>query len=254
MVADKGWMDVPGGKETEMSVSFFQRLKRHLSRMRMRPIRVFVFHQVSDVFEPETMWDCDWTQTDVFKRNICALMKEYTFISLEEVREHLTKDRLRYRKFAALTADDGWASLKSILPWLVDQKIPVTLFLNPSCLDGKHWNSRETDRLLTQDDVVQLVREGAPYISVASHGWTHKSCAKMTLEEFAESVRASEEVLDRMPAKVPFFAFASGEYTSAQMAFLRDRKLVPVLVDGLDNGKDPVTIHRFCMDMGENHE
>ncbi len=67
----------------------------------------------------------------------------------------------------------------------------------------------------------------------------------MTMEEFAESVRAPEEVLDRMAAKVPSFAFASGEYTSNQVAFLRDRKLVPVLVDGLDNDKDTVTIHRI---------
>lgn len=237
-----------------MKGSIFQRLKRHLSRMFRRPIRVFVFHQVSDVFEPETMWECDWTQTDVFKRSITALKKKYKFISLEEVSEHLAKDRWRFMRFAALTADDGWASLTSILPWLTQQKIPVTLFLNPSCLDGVHKNSRETDKLLTGPEVLRIIEAGKPFVTIASHGWTHKSCAQMTMDEFAESVRASEEVLAGMLAKVPYFAFASGQFTRAQVAYLRERKLVPVFVDGLDNEKDPASIHRFCIDKGNNHE
>jgi peptidoglycan/xylan/chitin deacetylase (PgdA/CDA1 family) len=216
--------------------------------MFMRPIRVFVFHQVSDVFEPETMWDCDWTQTEVFKRNISALMKKYKFISLEEVRDHLALDKFRFKSYAALTADDGWASLKNILPWLVNQKIPVTLFLNPSVLDGRHWNSRETDKLLTGEEVVRIVEDGAPYISVASHGWTHISSKGMSREEFVQSVDKSEKVLERLPAKVPFFAFASGLYRMAQVAYLRDRQLTPVFVDSEDNETDPTLIHRYCID------
>ncbi len=236
-----------------MSSSFLQRLTRHLSRMYRQPIRVFVFHQVSDVFAPETMWECDWTQTEAFKQKISALMKKYRFISLEAVREHLAKDRWRFRRYAALTADDGWESLTGILPWLADRKIPVTLFLNPSCLDGVHKNSRETDRLLTKQEVLRLIDAGKPFISVASHGWTHKSCDLMTMDEFEESVRAAEAVLDELPAKAPFFAFASGRFTPAQVSYLRDRKLVPVFVDGKDNVKDPASIHRFCIDEGKIH-
>ena len=231
-----------------MKKPFYQKLKRHLSRMWMRPILVFVFHQVSDEFEPDTMWMCDWTQTGVFKGNILALKKQYKFISLEEVREHLAKDKYRFRKYAALTADDGWASLKNILPWLVEQKIPVTLFLNPSVLDGQKWNSRESDKLLTEEEVVRFVKEGSPYISIASHGWSHKSCTQMTMREFEESVQASERVLCRVPAIVPFFAFAYGQYIPAQVAYLRGMKLVPVFVDGVDNDNDPTSIHRFCID------
>ena len=220
----------------------------------MQPIRVFVFHQVSDVFEPETMWECDWTQTEEFKRNILALRDKYKFIPLNEVREHLAKDRFRFRKYAALTADDGWTSLKNILPWLVEKRIPVTLFLNPSCLDGLHKNSRETDKLLTEEEVVRIVREGAPFITVASHGWTHKNCREMSQEEFEESVDKSEEVLERMPGKVPFYAFASGRFTWPQVAYLRGRNLMPVFVDGKDNEQKAASIHRFCIDKGKDHE
>ena len=231
-----------------MKKPFFQRLKHRLSLVRMRPIRVFVFHQVSDTFEPDTMWDCDWTQTDVFKRNILALKKRYGFIPLSEVQRHLAKDKFRLKRYAALTADDGWASLKNILPWLVEQKIPVTLFLNPSCLDGEHKNSRETDRLLTEEEVIRIVNEGFPYISVASHGWTHDSCQGMAMEEFEESVQKSERVLGRIPGKVPFFAFPSGLYTGKLVTCLRKRNLVPVFVDSRDNVNDPLSIHRYGID------
>ena len=100
-----------------MKMSFYQRIMRGLLRLRLHPIRVFVFHQVSDVFEPDTMWECDWTETEAFKRSLSALTKKYTFISLDEVKEHLANDRFRFKDYAALTADDGWASLKNILPW-----------------------------------------------------------------------------------------------------------------------------------------
>ena len=231
-----------------MKKNLMRRALRRLRRMWRHPIRVFVFHQVSDVFEPDTMWDIDWTQTDAFKGNVRSLMKKYTFISLNEVKEHLAKDWFRFKDYAALTSDDGWASVKSILPWLAENKIPVTLFLNPSCLDGRHWNSRETDKLLTEAEVRRIVEQGAPYISVASHGWTHKNCKAMAKEEFENSVRKSEEVLERLPGKVPFYAFASGRHTPWQTAYLRENGLIPVFVDGRVNDNDPESIHRFCMD------
>ena len=237
-----------------MKQNFFQRLKNHWARICLHPIQVYVFHQVSDVFEPETMWECDWTQTEVFKRCILALKKKYTFISLTEVQRHLARDKWRFRNYASLTSDDGWASLTNILPWLVEQKIPVTLFLNPSCLDGKHWNSRETDKLLTREEVGRFVEQGAPYITIASHGWTHKSSLHMTMEEFMESVDKSERVLQEMPAKVPFFAYASGLSAKGQFDYLRKQGLTPVYVDRRVNSKDSILIHRYCIDGGINHE
>lgn len=236
-----------------MKKSYFQRLKHHLFRLWAHPIRVFVFHQVSDVFEPETMWECDWTQTEVFKRNMSSLMKKYTFISLPEVCEHLAKDRIRLKNYAALTADDGWCSLTNILPWLTERRVPVTLFLNPSCLDGLHWNSRETDCLLTKEQVCHILEQGKPFITVASHGWTHRNCKEMTMEEFEDNVVKSEEVLSKMSGKVPFYAFASGRHTSSQVSFLKEKGLIPVFMDGKDNEKECHEIHRYCID-GESHD
>lgn len=43
------------------------------------PIRVFVFHQVSEQFDEKSMWACDWTEINQFKKKIIELQKEYKF-------------------------------------------------------------------------------------------------------------------------------------------------------------------------------
>lgn len=225
-----------------------QRIRHRLLRMRLHPIRVFVFHQVSEQFEPDTMWECDWTQTDLFKKNLSALKQRYTFIPLQEAYEHLQNDSVRLKDYAVLTADDGWASLRSILPWLYEQRIPVTLFLNPSCLDGLHRHSRETDKLLTENEVIELVEQFSPFISIASHGWTHKNCTEMTLEEFAESMEKSETKLSRMAGKIPFYAFASGLSRPEQVEYLHQHSLVPVFVNGMKNDSGTLVIYRESLD------
>lgn len=227
---------------------FFKRLKKKGLRMRFRPIRVFCFHQVSDEFEPETMYKCDWTQTDTFKRNVLGLKKRYTFISLPEVTEHLQHDRLRLKRYAALTADDGWASLKNILPWLAEQKIPITLFLNPLYFDGTHYQSKESEKLLTGDEILSLMEQYRPFITVASHGWSHKNCLEMSMDEFGVNVGKAEEALAGMKGKIPYYAFTYGRRKVEQVHFLQSQLLHPVLMDGNMNYVDDFCVHRELLD------
>jgi len=231
-----------------MAMRLIDRLKKKWVRLRLQPIRVFCFHQVSDEFESDTMWECDWTQTDIFKKKILGLKKKYTFISLPEVTEHLRHDRLRLKRYAALTADDGWVSVKNILPWLAEQNIPVTLFLNPLYMDGVHYQEKETEKLLTKSEVEKLVKIYKPYITIASHGWSHKDCIKMTDEEFVENTKKAERVLEAMEAKILYYAFTFGRHRVEQIAFLRRQLLVPVYMDGQKNYADASCIHRELLD------
>lgn len=224
-----------------------RRIKDALMELRYRPVKVFVFHQVSDVLDPDGMWECDWTQTDVFKRNIEVLKKKYDFISLEEAYKHIANDKFRFKSYAALTADDGWASLQNILPWLAEQQVPVTLFLNPLYLDGKHFQERVTEKLLTHDEVVALVNEYKPYVTIASHGWKHDKCEAMTETEFAENVQKAESVLNEMPGKVPFYAFTYGQYSCSQIRWLKAHALVPVALESKNNLHDTL-VDRECID------
>lgn len=225
-------------------------IKRKLTRLRLKPVRVFCFHHVSDVFEPETMWECDWMQTELFKKRILALKVRYTFISLEEAYAHIAKDRFRYTNYAVLTSDDGWTSLENILPWLAEEKIPITLFLNPLYMDGLHYQSRDSERFLTKEDVVDLVERYDPLVTIASHGWSHEDCLKMSIESFKDSVFKSEEYLKDLKGKVSFYAFTFGRHTINQLEFLNQQSLVPVLMDRMVNYDDASCIHRESVDYG----
>ena len=224
--------------------SILNRITRRLKRLRYRPIRVFSFHQVSDVFDPDMMWKCDWIQTEVFKRRVLDLKKRYTFISIEDVYGHICGDRIRYRRYAALTADDGCYSMLSVIPWLAEQEIPVTLFVNPSYMQGYHNPNREHERFMTYDDLKRIVLMYSPYVSVASHGWFHKKRLEMTDYEFQESVLNAEAYLAEMPGKKPFFAFPFGGFRKTDSFFLIQQGLIPVMQDGRNNMDDGHCIHR----------
>ena len=226
------------------------KLKKHVRNLRLRPVRVFCFHQVSDTFESDTMWECDWTQTEVFKKTLSALKVKYTFVTLAEAYRHIASDKVRLRRYAALTADDGWRSMKNIIPWLAEQGIPVTLFLNPLYLDGSHRQRRETEKLLNEEEIAQLVERYAPFVTIASHGWSHKDCMKMTQDEFESNVMEAETRMAGMDGKVPFYAFTYGRNSNEHVAFLRRMSLVPVLMDGRGNYDNSECIHRECIDGG----
>ena len=227
-------------------------IKRQWTRLRLKPVRVFCFHHVSDTFEPDTMWNCDWTQTDTFKQNVLAMKEKYTFISLEEAYNHISCDIFRSTNYAVLTSDDGWASLKNILPWLAEEKIPITLFLNPMYMDGKHFQSRDSEEFLTKEEVADLIERYEPFITIASHGWSHEDCMKMSMDSFKDSVSKSEEYLKSIKGKVPFYAFTFGRHTNKQLELLDLQNLVPVLMDGMVNYDDVSCIHRECVDAGSN--
>ena len=101
-------------------------------KLRLQPIRVYCFHHVSDAYDTSYMWEEDWLNTDALKTFILGLQQNgYTFISLSEAHAKLTNDIYRNRKYAVLTADDGFKTLLNIVPWLIEQQIPITLFMNP---------------------------------------------------------------------------------------------------------------------------
>ena len=224
-------------------IELIHKIKRKLIKLRLQPIRVFCFHQVSDVFEPDTMWECDWMQIEQFKRNIMHLKEQYTFISLPEAYHKLTHDKIRCKKIAVLTADDGWASVMNIIPWLAEQNIPITLFLNPLYLDGVHKQERETEKLITARDLHELLVK-YPNVLICSHGWTHVDTLKIDQSEFESLVIKSEKALAVYVRKEPFYAFSYGHYKKEYLCILEHNNLVPVLMDGKKNYKYDGVIHR----------
>lgn len=233
--------------ECHMLDKYMQKIKRRLLKARLRPIRVFLFHQVSDEFDNNTMFIGDWTQTEQFKRNIQALAERYEFISLDKAWKKIKKDVFRFRRYAVLTSDDGWASLNNILPWLNEKKIPITLFLNPAYFDGKHFRGKTTELYLLQKEVDSL-RETFDNVTMGLHGWEHIRCTDQCEEEFRLDVCRCVDAMKDISGYVPFFAYTWGQYNEMTSKVLKENNLIPVLIDGDKNYGDFSRIHRELLD------
>ncbi len=212
-------------------------------KFRLRPIHVYCFHQVSDVFDPETTWECDWLQTENFKRIILELAKNSTFLSLEEAYEHVRRDFFRRENYSVLTFDDGCSSMRDIIPWLAAQNIPVTLFVNPGVMKGEACREKAM-RLLNDEELRGVIERYPSIVSIASHGYTHGDCAAISLEKFEKEVIRAEEALAKYKNKIPYFAYPYGRHIEDTDKCLRRLNLVPVYCDGQVNYNDKKAFHR----------
>lgn len=216
-----------------MALMFLQKLQRKWMKLRLQPIRVFCLHHVCEQFDADTMYACDWMALDEFKQKIISLRNQgYQFISLTDAYEYLKKDWFRRNKYAVLTFDDGYKSLNEVLPWLEEEMIPVTLFINGKYLDGKSYRETPKEQYLTHDELLALTSQ---LIEIGHHGWEHTAATEMTEEELLESLQRNIEVLSAHPRYIPFWAYTYGKYTDQTNFLLRNSKLILVKVSGGQN-------------------
>lgn len=230
-----------------MNFDLSHKIKRKWMKLRLQPIRVFCLHHVCVEFDPESMNACDWMNVDEFKTKVQAMQQAgVEFISLPDAYRHICKDWVRGKKYAVLTFDDGYTSLKEILPWLNEQHIPVTLFLNGKYLDGKSYRKNPKEKYLTKEEINQLPKQ-YPLLTIASHGWVHNRVSEMTEIEFEKSVELNINILKEQPNNVPFWAYTYGNHTELSDKYLREQQMVPVYIDGMPNYNNPAVIHRELM-------
>ena len=211
-------------------------------KFRFEPIRVFCLHHVCEQFDTDSMYPCDWMALGEFKQKINTLRNEgYQFISLTEAYKHLKNDYFRRKKYAVLTFDDGYKSLLEILPWLEEQCIPATLFINGKYLDGKSYRETPNEQYLTYDEIFSLTSH---LIEVGHHGWEHTSAHKMSLEDFKKSVRLNIKALSAHPCYVPFWAYTWGEHTTIFDIYLKQNNIIYVTITGSINYQFQSCINR----------
>ena len=194
-----------------------------------------LLHHVCEQFDSDAMYTCDWMALDEFKQKINILRDDgYQFISITDAYEHLKKDRFRRKKYAVLTFDDGYKSLKEVLPWLEAQKIPVTLFINGKYLDGSSYRETPKEEYLTYDELFALT---SPLIEIGHHGWWHKSVLEMSGAELIDSMQKNIEILSSHPRYIPFWAYTYGIHDKNSDVIISNYGMTLVLVNGGKNYK-----------------
>ncbi len=225
-----------------MNIELFHRISRKLTKLRLQPIRVFCLHHICRTFDAESMYKCDWMPIDEFKSEVVSMQQDgVEFVSLITAYQHICNDWFRCKKYAVLSFDDGYASLKEILPWLEKQQIPVTLFINGKYLDGTSYRKNAMEKYMTKDELWSLT---SPLIEVANHGWEHIRVTDMKEGEFRTSVEQNVQLLSTHPNYIPFWAYTYGTRTDFTDNYLSGKHIIPVYVDGVKNYNGKKVIHR----------
>lgn len=217
---------------------------RKLLKLRLQPIRVFCFHQVSESFDASTMWDGDWISVNDFKKRVLSMQAEgYKFISLQDAHAHVRQDMIRFRRYAVLTTDDGDKTIGGIIPWLAERNIPLTLFVCPAFLEGEQREGKPRPMLLKKD-VEDVVAQYPHLISIGNHSMRHIYSTSLTEADFAEDVQQAESYLNQFLNKIPFFAYPNGFHSVQTDDYLHTADIIPVYCDGQKNYNEADVIHR----------
>ena len=211
-----------------------RKITKRIDKLLLHPIEVFVFHAVSDHFDPALNKQVDWSSTTDFQNRIQAYKQQYTFISIDQAYHHLQHDKIRHKKLAVLTCDDGFSSILNILPFLEKEQVPVTLFINPKYLDGISCraNYALAPRYITHE---QLFALNSPLVTVGMHGYEHLDALAQTPEEFTDSVDKCINELSAHPHYTPYFAYTWGNHNDTTDNILTEKGIIPVLCDGTAN-------------------
>ena len=233
--------------------NLLHKVRNRFKKLRLQPIRIFDMHHVTAAYDAESMNRGDWMQIDEFKQKLIAMRDNgVKFISMTEAYRHICTDWLRFKKYVVITFDDGYASLKEVLPWLDEQHIPATLFINGKYLDGKSYRKNPKERYLTYDELFALASShthahtsGArQMVEVGSHGWEHTDATQMTLDEFDKYIDDNVELLRNHPCYIPFHAYTWNSHTTETDASLHSKNIIPIYIDGVKNYNDINVIHR----------
>lgn len=227
-------------------MSFIHKIRKRIDRIRFKPIDVYVFHSVSPTFDPWCCVEQDWCSTQNFKDAIMKIKESCDFISLPEAYRKLKHNVFRLKRYAVLTCDDGFVSALSVLPFVVEQGIPMTLFINAKYLDGKSVREgySECPQYIDAD---QLNSIRSDLITVGMHGYEHVDCTCLSASDFARSVERCVNILESHPRFIPYYAYTWGRWNDTTQGVLKRMNLIPVLCDGATNYRYSHGISRLCL-------
>lgn len=142
-------------------MKYLRKIERKWVKLRLTPIRIICLNQISEKCDQAFNIRGDWMHIDLFKQSIYHMWQQgYRFIQLDEAYHKMQHDFIRCHRYAVLTADDGYKSLDEVLPWLIENKVPVTLFINGKYTDGiscREVKGKRFSYLTTNDLQIRMI-------------------------------------------------------------------------------------------------
>jgi peptidoglycan/xylan/chitin deacetylase (PgdA/CDA1 family) len=161
---------------------------------------------------------------DAFDEQCAWLARRKSVVPLQSAVAHLDRSGRLPRGMAALTFDDGFASMyEHGLPILAAHRMPATVFLVAQTLtpsgqrvDWVDDPPAEELATLTIEQVREMQEAG---VSFESHSWSHTDLSRLSFEDCVRDLRESRELLESLLGHpVRLLAYPRGRHNAAVRA------------------------------------
>jgi peptidoglycan/xylan/chitin deacetylase (PgdA/CDA1 family) len=147
------------------------------------------------------------TLIDQFKAQIDYLdAEDFNLVALKDVVEALNNEQTLPDKSVAITFDGGYASIMSVMPYILKHDIPVTIFLALGAID------QDSPQFLSEKDIKKLAKQDHIDFQLSSYGFKRMPLEKEgILSQINLAKSAYRKLFDKEPE---YFAYPYGEYNS----------------------------------------
>lgn len=198
-------------------------------------IPVLMYHSIGD--EPNN--DAVITK-ELFTAHMEYLHQQgFTPLTLEELESYLSGKLQPPAKPVVITFDDGYRDTYEVaMPILKRFGFRSTMFIPVG----------EVGQRLSWKELREMKAAG---MQIASHSFTHRELAGMTVKEQSEEIRRSKELLDKfLEQDTRFFCFPNGSYNQDTLKLLKQYGFtlaVTIEPGWAKRGDDPLTLQRVWM-------
>lgn len=155
-----------------------------------------------------------------FKKQIEFLLKDFNFITLENLYDYLTGEIKLSKPSVVLTFDDGYKSLIKITDFLEAKKITPTVFLVADSAKADIGELGTKEPLLSDKDISKLIGKGW---GIGCHSLTHRNFSNLTPDEINREVLLPKRKLERsFGVQINYFAYPRGKYDNQTSVSIKE--------------------------------
>lgn len=179
------------------------------------PVFVLFYHRIAS--SHPNPWSMDFA---TFKQQIHFMQERFDLISMEEVQQRI-ESGANSRPAVSITFDDGYAeNCEEALPFLIEEKVPVTYFVTTMHTSKQLPFQHDVDRdaplaVNTIESLKALANAG---IEIGAHTRTHPDMGaiKDPASIIDEVITATRDLESLLGQKINYFAFPFGQRDNMQ--------------------------------------
>ena len=157
-----------------------------------RESKILFYH---DIYDDTSFTDMS-TPLELFKKHIKTI-RENSFLIVSEITEKENQVKLQF--------DDGFCGIYDCIEYLVEENIPVEIFIITSFIGKRNYLNRK--------QIIKLLKTNL--VKISSHTHSHKELDKLSYEQLDTELSVSKQLLENLTEKpVSSICYPIGKFSN----------------------------------------